>query len=118
MIVTMFILKRYELREGYDTVLAHVRKAGDYRVKVLSTKINYVKNLLNHRTLMLLGSSFFKWLSGSFHKLHIIIENKLHKHHHSKKIVDMISGRNISYERGGASFFLKNLKNNGNSRMH
>jgi hypothetical protein len=105
----MIVSKRVEIKSGKKSLISRLGAGSDHVVQRTYGKVSYVFSHLNKDT----SVKFLQWIA--FHALsfvrniYIKIKDKAHRHPHSKKVIDMVTGKGEVINASGASFFLKKI---------
>ncbi|MDB5259566.1 MAG: hypothetical protein JWO73_774 [Candidatus Taylorbacteria bacterium] len=108
-IVGMIFLKMQQLKTGQKSVLSKLGEGGDHHVHAAYDKVKFFLSHINKRT----GIALMQWIA--FHilswvrNLYLRIREKAHRHPHSKKVIDMVTGRGEVSKNKGSSFYIKHI---------
>ncbi len=108
-IILMIVSKHIEIKSGNKSVLSRLGAGADHAVQGVYSKVAFVFSHLNKNTFV----HVLQWIA--FHALSVLrsvyidIREKAHRHPHSKKVIEMVTGKGEVKHTGGASFFLKKI---------
>ena len=115
-IVGMIYLKFYEIKTNKKSLLSLLAENTDHIFERIVKDIKFVILHVNkHNAIALvqwIAYHILSWIRG----LYIKIKNRAHAHPHSKKVIDMLSGKCKIERNGGVSFYLKKISEEGNMR--
>jgi queuine/archaeosine tRNA-ribosyltransferase len=108
-IIGMIFLKSAEMKSGKKSLLSRAGGTTDHFFHAAYAKVRFTLSHLNKNN----GVNFLQWIAyhilSVFHKLFVYIREKAHRHPHSKKVIDMVTGKGEVNQHGGSSFYLKKI---------
>jgi phosphoglycerate dehydrogenase-like enzyme len=108
-IILMIVAKHIEIKSGKKSIISRLGVGTDHIVQNAYNKVTFVFSHMNKNT----SVNVLQW--AAFHVLsfmrgiYISLREKAHRHPHSKKVIDMVTGKGEVKHTGGASFFLKKI---------
>ena len=108
-IIFMIVAKHIEIKSGKKSILSRLGMGTDHIVQNAYNKVTFVFSHVNKNT----SVHILQWIA--FHTLSVLrnvyidLREKAHRHPHSKKVIDMVTGKGEVKHTGGASFFLKKI---------
>jgi hypothetical protein len=105
----MIVAKHIENKTGKKSFVSRVGAETDHIVHVVYRKMHYFfSHIDKHTTVNVLQWIAFHTLSF-FRNIYLLLKEKAHRHPHSKKVIEMVTGKGEVKTNGGASFFLKKI---------
>jgi hypothetical protein len=108
-IVGMIFLKSLEMKSGKKSLLSRMGGTTDHFVYAAYEKTRFLLSQINRSN----GVKFLQWVAYHVlsvgHRIFVAVREKAHHHPHSKKVIDMVTGKVEVTRNGGSSFFLKKI---------
>ena len=108
-IIVMIVSKHFEMKAGRKYFLSRMADNTDYVFQTTYTRVRFVISHINKRNAI----AFVQWIAfhilSFFRSLYLHIREAAHRHPHSKKVIDMVTGKIDVNQNGGASFYLKQI---------
>jgi hypothetical protein len=108
-IIVMIVSKHFEIKGGKKYVLSRLADRTDHVFQTAYTRTRFVISHINKGNAI----ASIQWLAfhilSFFRTLYLHIREAAHRHPHSKKVIDMVTGKIDVNQNGGASFYLKQI---------
>jgi hypothetical protein len=108
-IIAMIVSKHFEIKGGKKYFLSRLADTTDHVFQTAYTKTRFIISHINKRNAI----AYLQWIAfhilSFFRTLYIHIREAAHRHPHSKKVIDMVTGKIDVNQNGGASFYLKQI---------
>ena len=108
-IVGMLFMKHAEIKGGKPSLLSRTGAGADHAVRAGYQTVRFVISHINVHN----GIVAVQWVA--YHILsmaratYLYVRELAHSHPHSKKVIDMVTGKGEVSAKGGASFYLKRI---------
>ena len=108
-IVMMLMMKRAEAKGGTKSLLSRLGARTDHAVYVSYLTVKFVISHINvHNGIVAVQWTAYHILSWT-RAAYLRVRDLAHAHPHSKKVIDMVTGKGEVSAKGGASFYLKRI---------
>lgn len=108
-IVAMLVGKHFEMKRSKKYFLSRVADTSDRIFQTAYAKIRFVLSHVNKRNAI----SLVQWVAfhvlSFFRTWYLRIREAAHRHPHSKKVIDMVTGKVDINQNGGSSFYIKQI---------
>jgi hypothetical protein len=108
-IIVMIVSKHFEIKGSKKYVLSRLADRTDYVFQTVYAKVRFIISHINRHNAI----AYLQWIAfhilSFFRTLYIHIREAAHRHPHSKKVIDMVTGKIDVNQNGGASFYLKQI---------
>jgi hypothetical protein len=108
-IIAMIVSKHFEIRGGKKYFLSQLASTTDHVFQTVYAKVRFVLSHINKANAII----FAQWIAfhvlSFFRNLYLRIREAAHRHPHTKKVIDMVTGKIDVTQNGGASFYLKQI---------
>jgi hypothetical protein len=112
-IVLMLVMKRAEAKGGNKSLLSRIGASADHAIRASGDGVRFVISHINvHNGIVAVQWVAFHVLSF-VRSIYVNIRELAHAHPHSKKVIDMVTGKVELSAKGGASFYLKRIGETG-----
>ena len=108
-IIGMILLKRSELKNGKKYFLARLGDRTDHIVHDAYARVRFVLSHINKHNAIALAQWLAFHVLSFFQKVYLRLHALAHSHPHSKKVIDMVTGKGELKRTSGASFYLKQI---------
>lgn len=108
-IILMMLLKARELRTEKPSILRVVGSGTDHTFRSMYRKVRKFFSYCNRRTAIALAQWIAYHILNSGKALLSWLHDLAHLHPHTKKVIDMVKGKEDISQRGSASIYLKRL---------
>ncbi len=116
-IITMLLMKRAEVKSGNKSLFSRMGTSTDQAVRLSYQMVRFVISHINvHNGIVALQWIAFHILSVA-RATYLYLRELAHAHPHSKKVIDMVTGKGDINQNGGASFYLKRISTEGKSAV-
>ncbi len=108
-ILGMLTLKYVEIKRNRKSFLSRLADRTDYIFQAVYSKVRFVASHINkHNAIAVVQWVAFHVLSF-FRAIYLYVRELAHRHPHSKKVIDMVTGKGEIRPNGAASFYLKQI---------
>lgn len=105
----MLTLKYVEIKRNRKSFLSRLADRTDYIFQAVYSKVRFVASHINkHNAIAVVQWVAFHVLSF-FRAIYLYVRELAHRHPHSKKVIDMVTGKGEIRPNGAASFYLKQI---------
>lgn len=112
-IIGMLWMKRIEVKREKKSILSRIGAPMDTVVSDVYDSVRFVISHINvHNSIVAVQWVAFHVLSAA-RRSYMRARELAHSHPHSKKVIDMVTGRGELNQNGGASFYLKRIGEEG-----
>jgi hypothetical protein len=108
-IIAMIVSKHFEMKGGKKYFLSRMADNTDYVFQTTYAKVRFVLSHINKRNAITLTQWIAFHVLSFFRTIYLRIREAAHRHPHSKKVIDMVTGKIDINQNGGASFYLKQI---------
>ncbi|MEI6057383.1 MAG: hypothetical protein WCQ60_00230 [bacterium] len=108
-IILMLVLKRAEVKSGNTSILARLGAGADTFVRVTYDTGRFVISHINVHNGIVAVQWFAYHALSALRTIYLRASELAHSHPHSRKVIDMVTGRGELTGKGGASFYLKRI---------
>lgn len=108
-IVVMLVGKHSEMKRGKKYFLSRVADNTDHIFQKTYAAVKTVSSHVNKKNAITLVQWIAFHILSFFRRLYLRIREAAHRHPHSKKVIDMVTGKIDVNQNGGSSFYLKQI---------
>jgi hypothetical protein len=105
----MLVLKHSEIKSGKKSILSRLGDDTDHIFQTAYAKVRFFISHINKRTFIVLAQWIAFHVLSFFRGIYLRIHAAAHRHPHSKKVIDMVTGKGEVDQNGGTSFYLKQI---------
>ncbi len=108
-ILCMIVLKYVEIKTGKKSFVSLVGQKTDHTFQSLYHVVRHAFSLINKNNAIALVQWVAFHVLSFFRKIYMYAHEVAHRHPHSKKVIDMVTGKGEVKPNGAASFYLKQI---------
>jgi hypothetical protein len=112
-IIGMLMMKRAEVKSGNKSILSRIGAGADHFVRVSHLTFRFVISHINVHNAIVAVQWIAYHILSAVRATYLRIRELAHAHPHSKKVIDMVTGKGEVSAKGGASFYLKRIGDTG-----
>ncbi|HEY4494744.1 MAG TPA: hypothetical protein VJC02_01420 [Candidatus Paceibacterota bacterium] len=109
LIITLISLKSFELKNNKKTWLSRIGDKTDNKIHFAYNKLKKFISFFNKKSAIALIEWIAYHILSKIRAMYIWVRAKAHAHPPSKKVIDMVRGKENISSGAGASFYLKKI---------